>query len=68
MIKKVILKIIMVIAILTIAFNAISNIFFSTNIVNDVSEEVNINLLTVISFVVSLIIIGILLIIRHFYQ
>lgn len=66
MIKKVILKIILIIAILTIAFNAISNIFFSTNIVNDISEQVDINLLTVFSLVASLIILGILFTIRYF--
>ncbi len=67
MIKKIVESIVIILAILTIGFIAISNLFFTSNIINDVSEQVNINKITTISLTISIFVIGIILSFRSIY-
>lgn len=66
MIKKVIEKIVIIFAIITVGFIAISNLFFRSNILNDVSEQVDITQITTTILAISFVIIGIILAIGVF--
>lgn len=62
MVKRILEKILILLSILSIAFITISNLFFTSNIVNNISEIVNINRTSVISLILSILIIFVFLI------
>lgn len=67
MFKKIIKKIIIILAIIVIGLIGVSNLFFTSQIINDISEKVEINQITVIMLAIILCIICVFLTFRNDY-